>query len=69
MNKHLYSANDLPELQASNYGLSDSQTFAATDGLLFANPAGHTSLADVTDYLKKAYCNTLAADFTAVEVR
>jgi hypothetical protein len=49
--------------------LSDSQTFAATDGLLFANPAGHTSLSDVTDYLKKAYCNTLAADFTAVEVR
>jgi 2-oxoglutarate dehydrogenase complex dehydrogenase (E1) component-like enzyme len=63
----LPSVSDVPELQASNYGLTESQTFS-TEGLLFANASSQANVNDVTDYLKKVYCNTMAVDFSAVEV-
>ena len=61
-----FSVTDIPELQASNYGLSESETYP-TEGLLFGHANNQAKLIDVTDYLKKVYCNTVAVDFTAVE--
>ena len=62
-----FSVTDIPELQASNYGLSESETYP-TEGLLFGHANNLAKLSDVTEYLKKVYCNTVAVDFTAVEV-
>ena len=64
----IFTHSALPELEASNYGLSGTET-VSTDGLIYSSTSGQSSVAEITGYLKKVYCNTMAIDISAVEVR
>ena len=63
-----FSLDSVPELQASNYGLSGSLNLSGIAAVPEAADLGQVPLADLEAFLKNTYCGFMSLEVNSIEV-
>ena len=59
----------MSEMNPANYGLNSHDEINLKNGLISGDTSSIKTISDISSYLSKVYCGSLAVDFNCIEVR